>query len=48
MPQATGLVAELKEAFGDKVQTNLIKGSQGVFDVVVDGERVYAKSETGR
>lgn len=31
-----GITAELK------------KGSGGVFDVVVDGERIYSKHETGR
>ncbi len=27
---------------------NLITGSKGVFDVVVDGHVLYSKSETGR
>ncbi len=26
----------------------LVTGSKGVFDVVVDGERIYSKGETGR
>lgn len=26
----------------------LVKGSGGVFDVVVDGAKVYSKSDTGR
>lgn len=26
----------------------LVKGSGGIFDIHVDGERVYSKSETGR
>ncbi len=28
--------------------TTLIQGSSGVFDVVVDGEMLYSKKETGR
>lgn len=49
MPQATGLVAELEAALGkSKVACQLIGGSGGVFDVVVDGNRVYSKKETGR
>ncbi len=30
------------------VQVELIAGKGGIFDVVVDGERVYSKDETGR
>ena len=26
----------------------LIKGGSGVFDVVVDGKKIYSKHETGR
>jgi selT/selW/selH-like putative selenoprotein len=26
----------------------LIRGGGGIFDVCVDGERIYSKSETGR
>ena len=43
---AAGLAAELKQAFG--VESRLIGGSGGVFDVVVDGERVFSKLDTGR
>ena len=46
MPRAAGLAAELEEAFGASVQ--YIKGSGGIFDVVVDGELVFSKHETGR
>ena len=28
--------------------TTLVKGTKGVFDVVVDGEMLYSKHETGR
>jgi len=30
------------------VDAKLVKGSGGVFDVVVDGTLVYSKRETGR
>lgn len=37
------------EHFGkDKVQLELIKGGGGIFDVVVDGAKIYSKHETGR
>ncbi len=29
-------------------ELTLVTGSKGVFDVVVDGERIYSKGETGR
>ncbi|NND75186.1 MAG: hypothetical protein HKN44_09290 [Ilumatobacter sp.] len=29
-------------------ELTLVTGSKGVFDVVVDGERIYSKHETGR
>ena len=41
-----GLAAELEQAFGADVK--LVKGSGGVFDVVVDGRKVFSKYETGR
>jgi selenoprotein W-related protein len=36
----------LKQAFAADVV--LVKGSGGVFDVVVDGKKVFSKHETGR
>ncbi len=37
------------EHFGkDKVQVELIKGGGGIFDVVVDGTKIYSKHESGR
>lgn len=36
----------MKEEF--KLDARLIRGDNGVFDVVVDGERIYSKHETGR
>jgi selenoprotein W-related protein len=40
------LAAEIKEETG--VEASLIKGSNGVFDVVVDGKLIYSKHQTGR
>ena len=37
---------ELRQALG--VDANLIPGSNGVFDVIVDEKPVFSKSETGR
>lgn len=36
----------MKEAFG--VDTEVVRGSGGVFDVVVDGKKVFSKHELGR
>jgi len=36
----------LKKSRG--VESKLIEGSNGVFDVVVDGERLFSKGELGR
>lgn len=40
------MAAELRQALGAEVR--LVKGSGGIFDVVVDGRMVYSKDETGR
>jgi selenoprotein W-related protein len=40
------LADALKERFG--VESTLIPGSGGVFDVVKDGELIYSKQKTGR
>jgi selT/selW/selH-like putative selenoprotein len=40
------LAAFLKEQLGAKVE--LVKGSGGVFDVEVDGRRVFSKHHEGR
>lgn len=40
------MAAEIKRRFG--VNTELIKGSGGVFDVKVNGKLIYSKHETGR
>lgn len=42
-------MAELEAHFGKpRVSCELIQGSGGIFDVVVDGERLYSKHDTGR
>jgi selT/selW/selH-like putative selenoprotein len=39
----------LKAQFGEaKVQAELIKGDNGVFDVVVDGKKLFSKDELDR
>ncbi len=45
-PNAVSLADEFQKDFG--VEANLIAGSNGIFDVIVDGKRVFSKSETGR
>ncbi|MEP0847300.1 MAG: SelT/SelW/SelH family protein [Phycisphaerae bacterium] len=46
MPRAASLAAEIKSACG--VEPELIKGAGGVFDVVVDGKRIFSKHDEGR
>ncbi len=43
---ASSLAATLKERFD--VDTELIEGGNGIFDVVVDGRLIFSKKETGR
>ena len=45
-PHAASLAEELQTAIGMKA--NLIPGSKGVFDVIVDGKLVFSKYKTGR
>ncbi|MCW8139776.1 MAG: Rdx family protein [Planctomycetota bacterium] len=43
------MVAELKARFGEShVQPELIKGDNGIFDVVVDGKRLFSKDDHDR
>jgi selenoprotein W-related protein len=39
-------VTRIKEARG--VEAELVGGDNGIFDVVVDGELIYSKHQTGR
>jgi selT/selW/selH-like putative selenoprotein len=42
-------VAELTAKFGaDKVETELIKGSGGQFEIVLDGTLIYSKKAKGK
>ena len=36
------------EEFGQQYEITLIPGKGGVYEVVVDGDLVYSKTETGR
>ena len=40
------MAAKLKDAFG--VESFLIEGAGGIFDVNVDGKLVYSKHQTGQ
>jgi len=40
------LAARIKEEFG--IEVELIKGSNGVFDVVADDNLIFSKHEVGR
>jgi selenoprotein W-related protein len=40
------LAAKIREEFG--VEPQLVKGDDGVFDVVADGQMVFSKHQTGR
>jgi selenoprotein W-related protein len=40
------LADELRQGFS--VEAKLIPGTGGIFDVIVDGELVFSKAETGR
>ncbi len=39
-------MAELQEAFA--VEALLHKGDSGIYDILVDGDMIYSKHETGR
>ena len=43
---AVGLAAELREKFD--VESELIEGSKGIFDVCVDGQKIFSKHEEDR
>jgi len=40
------LADELRDAFG--VESKLIAGGNGIFDVIVDGKLIYSKDDVGR
>jgi selT/selW/selH-like putative selenoprotein len=41
-------VAAVQKAFGNKVQTETLVGSGGIFDVQLDGELIFSKHQAGR
>ena len=45
LPKAAGLAAKIKEACG--IEPELIGGSNGIFDIAVNGQLIYSKFETG-
>ena len=42
------MAEQLFEEFGQQFEITLIPSAGGVFEVDVDGDRVYSKIETGR
>ena len=45
-PRAVGLAAELKKAYG--VDSELVFGKRGDFEVTVDGETVFSRQKLSR
>jgi selenoprotein W-related protein len=45
---ATSLVTAIRKVHGGKIETKILPGSGGVFDVQIDGDLVYSKWDTGR
>ena len=45
-PRAAGLAAELKEATG--LDSELVFGKRGDFEVTVDGEKIFSKQKMSR
>ena len=46
MPKAAGLAQAIKGKLG--VESKLIEGSGGIFDVVVDGDLIFSKDNEDR
>lgn len=46
MPKAAGLADSIKEKYG--IDTELIKGSGGVFDVALNDHLIFSKDSLGR
>ena len=45
-PKAARVAAELEKEFGAK--SKLVAGANGIFDVIVDGKKVFSKFKAGR
>lgn len=49
MPNATGLAAQVLAGWAPVIRSlELVSGTDGVYDVDLDGERVFTKSMLGR
>lgn len=46
LPRAAALAGEIKQARG--LDTTLIKGDGGTFDVVLDGNLIFSRKQAGR
>ena len=46
MPKATSLAAAIQDALG--VETDVVVGGRGQFDVVADGELIFSKQKEQR
>lgn len=46
-PRAAALAAEIRKAY-PQAEARLIQGAGGVFDVEVDGKKVFSKQALGR
>ena len=46
MPRASSLAAEIKKELG--IDSQLVRGSGGIFEVSVDNKRIFSKREEGR
>ncbi|HET97459.1 MAG TPA: SelT/SelW/SelH family protein [Desulfurivibrio alkaliphilus] len=47
MPRASGLEARLRKEFAD-AEITLIAGSNGVYDITVDGREIFSKHKSRR
>ena len=41
-------MADLQARFGDKLECKVHRGDRGVFDVVVDGQKIFSKDALNR
>ncbi|OQX20320.1 MAG: hypothetical protein BWK76_01730 [Desulfobulbaceae bacterium A2] len=48
MPRASSLEQELRSRLGPEIDVRLIPGSGGVFEVSLDGQRIFSKSQAKR
>ena len=49
MPRAVGLTDELLQGWAPIIETiELIPGSKGRFEVILDGELIFSKADLGR